>query len=120
MIWAYIILTIIIGFFIYKSKENQFEIEGYGEDYNWNPSKSQYENVKVKNYNDWVSRPIFWYITTMTLFWPITIPGLVLLKVLTLIYNKLNINKFKIFKKDEEYRKNYENAFNDKHNSIND
>lgn len=102
---------IIVGFFVYKSKENQFEIEGFKKMSSYNNLKNTYEMVFRKNANDWFSRPIFWKMSIVIIFWPFMLPFLAIIKGLNLIYNKLNINNFKIFKKDEEYRKHFE----DKH-----
>lgn len=107
MITIIIILEVIIGFFIFKAYGGEFEKEGMIKQSRWNSREGVYIiNYEKRNYGgEWVARFTFWKMVALLFFWPIILPIKAFIYALQYIYDKLNINKFKIFKKDEEIRK---------------
>ncbi len=75
----YLLIAFFVFFFTYKLKVKSFKKEG-----------------ETKSYSTitWVERPSFWFILLVPLLWFITIPMLVMWRVLEIItikyFNKLN------------------------------
>jgi hypothetical protein len=76
----YLFIAFFVFFFTYKLKEKSFKKEGNTE--------SKWTTVH------WVERPSFWFILLVPLLWFITIPMLVMWRVLEIITAKY-FNKFK-------------------------
>ena len=76
----YLLIAFFVFFFTYKLKVKSFKKEG--------ESKSYYSS------NIWLERPSFWFILLVPLLWFITIPMLVMWKILERVtvkyFNKFN------------------------------
>lgn len=75
----YLLIAFFVFFFTYKLKVKSFKNEG--------DTESKWTTVH------WVDRPSFWYIVLVPLLWFITIPILVMWKILERVTRKY-FNKF--------------------------
>lgn len=76
MIIIYLIITFLVTYFaINKWKDAMFK--------------------RLGKYGSWADTPEFWYMAAMIIFWPVTVPGYFLWKLMDKITNKTK-------KKDEE------------------
>jgi len=103
----YIIGLILVTFIAYKIFYAEFTIQGLEKRSRYEPSTKKYRITYVKKEygSEWVTRSAFWKWLVISLFWPAVLPLIGIYKLLEFLYNKLNINKLQIFKKNEEISK---------------
>ena len=107
MIGIYMIITVIVSFIGYKLFYAEFTFQGLESQTRYDSATRKYTTKYVKKQygNEWVARSAFWKWLAISIFWPIVLPLIGAYKILESLYNKLNINKLQIFKKNEEISK---------------